>query len=488
MNRRARLIGAAVAVVAVSIPALAWALPPANDEFADAQPLIGALPIEVSATNAEADFQEGEGEPEHAGTAQAQASVWYSWTPPATTDVVIETDTCAPDGTFGPDLLAVYTGTDVGALTEVGSDSLGCINKVPMTAEAGITYSIAVADSTGVNGPFTLRIRAQGLRPANDDFVGAIALTDPLKLSIDGTTVDATKQQGEDNHAGDPGGASVWYRWRSPVNQRVRAHTCDSEFDTLLAVYAGEGVSTTTPVASSDDACLAGLGDALTFTAVAGKTYRFAVDGFRGDEGDFTLSLVRDDTGGGGGGGTGAVEGKFFGVVSVVGVVKIKRPGETRFTRLLAGQTVPVFSLLNTRNGRVTLASSYNDVIETVAIYQGMTRVTQRAGARPYLLATLAGALSCPRGASSADATVAKKRKRGRRLWADGKGHFKTRGRQASATVRGTKWRTYDRCDGATGVWVKRGILDVKVKGKKRPVRINSEGRSRIVAKPRPKR
>jgi hypothetical protein len=47
-----------------------------------------------------------------------------------------------------------------------------------------------------------------------------------------------------------------------------------------------------------------------------------------------------------------------------------------------------------------------------------------------------------------------------RRLWAKGKGNFRTRGRYAASTVRGTFWLTADRCDG-TLTSVKQGILEV---------------------------
>ena len=35
-----------------------------------------------------------------------------------------------------------------------------------------------------------------------------------------------------------------------------------------------------------------------------------------------------------------------------------------------------------------------------------------------------------------------------RHLWGSGKGQFRTTGRYASATIRGTKWLTDDRCNG----------------------------------------
>jgi DNA-binding beta-propeller fold protein YncE len=62
-----------------------------------------------------------------------------------------------------------------------------------------------------------------------------------------------------------------------------------------------------------------------------------------------------------------------------------------------------------------------------------------------------------PRGG----ATAAKKPKVVRQLWGSGKGNFRTTGRFASATLRGTKWLTVDRCDG-TLVRVTQGVIAVR--------------------------
>ena len=52
----------------------------------------------------------------------------------------------------------------------------------------------------------------------------------------------ATKQAGEPDHAGAPGGQSVWFSW-TPPQRRVLLSTCTHESaedpDTLLAVYTG---------------------------------------------------------------------------------------------------------------------------------------------------------------------------------------------------------------------------------------------------------
>jgi ferric-dicitrate binding protein FerR (iron transport regulator) len=47
-----------------------------------------------------------------------------------------------------------------------------------------------------------------------------------------------------------------------------------------------------------------------------------------------------------------------------------------------------------------------------------------------------------------------------RQLWAQTKGRFRTKGRFASATVRGTKWQTEDLCL-ATRITVAEGIVAV---------------------------
>ena len=52
-------------------------------------------------------------------------------------------------------------------------------------------------------------------------------------------------------------------------------------------------------------------------------------------------------------------------------------------------------------------------------------------------------------------------RKSVRELWGSGKGRFRTRGRHAAATVRGTEWSIEDRCD-ATVVRVRSGVVDVE--------------------------
>ena len=57
-------------------------------------------------------------------------------------------------------------------------------------------------------------------------------------------------------------------------------------------------------------------------------------------------------------------------------------------------------------------------------------------------------------------------------MWGAGKGRFRTRGRHAAATVRGTRWATVDRCHSTT-VKVYEGVVDVRdrLSGKKLTLR-----------------
>jgi hypothetical protein len=108
---------------------------------------------------------------------------------------------------------------------------------------------------------------------------------------------------------------------------------------------------------------------------------------------------------------------------------------------------------------KLTSAAGPGGVTQAAEFYLGAFVITQTAGSKPITQLALAGALKCSR--KSHKASAAAKKKTVRRLWGDGKGRFRTKGRRAAATVRGTKWLTEDRCD-STKITVKRGIVAVR--------------------------
>ena len=166
------------------------------------------------------------------------------------------------------------------------------------TLEMEVNPEHRLPESNYNNNITRIQITIGNARPANDNFVDAQGLSGS-SASVSGTSVGATKEAGEPNHAGNPGGHSVWYVWTAPSSRTVTVDTVGSSFDTLLAVYTGSSVSALTTVTSNDDLSSTTKQSGLAFTPVAGTTYRIAVDGKNGLTGHIVLTLnqspVNDD-------------------------------------------------------------------------------------------------------------------------------------------------------------------------------------------------
>ena len=134
--------------------------------------------------------------------------------------------------------------------------------------------------------------------PRNDNFANAYTIakpSSPSSITFVANNVDATKETGEPNHAGNPGGKSVWWNWTAPTSGSATFATKGSGFDTLLAVYTGSSVSGLTLVASDDNSGQCGTSQ-VTFTPASGTTYRIAVDGYNGAQGTIRLNLQTDSS------------------------------------------------------------------------------------------------------------------------------------------------------------------------------------------------
>jgi hypothetical protein len=283
LRLRASIVAALATTAIVSVCAgSAMAAPPANDNFADRQDLNNFLPTSVTGTTVEATAETGE--PDHTTAGEGpDSSIWYQWIAPASQ--AIKFDACSGEAP----VLGVYTGLSVGALTPVGGTG-GCSAVVNVTEN--ITYKIALDGVIG-EGPTNLEIRAL-TPPANDAFEAQVSLGSGASFSVDGTTVDATREAGEADDPWESAG-SVWYSWTPAGSGPATLSTCDSEGDPTLTVYTGNAVDALDVVASDDDAedpdCAPnGLGSRVSFNAVAGTAYRIAVASLCSDcEGAFTL-------------------------------------------------------------------------------------------------------------------------------------------------------------------------------------------------------
>jgi len=136
---------------------------------------------------------------------------------------------------------------------------------------------------------------ANAATPANDNFANAEQLTG-IQVHVSRTNVEATKEAGEPNHNGNSGGKSVWFVWTAPTSRTMLLTNNRSNFDSLLAVYTGTSLAALTTVASNDDILPPNRRSSLTFQAVAGTTYRFALDSYTNPnqtaaDGSFILDL-----------------------------------------------------------------------------------------------------------------------------------------------------------------------------------------------------
>jgi hypothetical protein len=166
------------------------------------------------------------------------------------------------------------------------------------------------------------------------------------------------------------------------------------------------------------------------------------------------------------------VLGKTFSASVQKGTIRIKRKGAKKFRRLNGFESIPTGSAVDARKGTVGITTAFDKKGKTQfsSFFDGVFKVTQAAKRGAYTSMTLNGRLeNCSKKSSTA-----KKRRKGRRLWGDGKGRFRTRGRRSAATVRGTVWLVYDRCDASTYTAVRRGTVNVRDFGRKKTIKLKA--------------
>jgi hypothetical protein len=144
------------------------------------------------------------------------------------------------------------------------------------------------------------------------------------------------------------------------------------------------------------------------------------------------------------------------------GEVKVKLPGTNTYVAVTDLSSIPVGSLLDTRDGSITLRSALPGGKTQSGIFHGGLFEIRQLATGTTELALRGAPPSCPRAQAGAAATRKKKKKKPpRRLWGhDDHGNFRTRGGNSVATVRGTIWFVEDRCDG-TLTRVSKGTVSV---------------------------
>ena len=146
----------------------------------------------------------------------------------------------------------------------------------------------------------------------------------------------------------------------------------------------------------------------------------------------------------------GTPTGTQTGTVLLNGTCVHRRPDPVR----LEGRRHTRHAPLTTETGTVTVYG--NGVLAAFVLVRG----TDLGKPIVEFRLTSGNFAACKRKLAAVTATKPPSTKVIRQLWAKGKGKFRTRGRYASATVRGTIWLTADRCDG-TLTRVNQGTVQV---------------------------
>jgi hypothetical protein len=259
------------------------------DNFSEASTIPSNSTFTLNASSLNATRQTSE--PAHAGQT-ATKSLWWKWIAIGNGRLQVNTK-----GSSFDTVLAVYTGSSLAALTMVASNDNAATSvkysQVDFTTSRGTTYYFAVDGKNGASGSVTITGSGTSLSgPSNDNFASATSVTGTT-WRASGSNFNATRETDEPNHGSTSGYCSVWYVWIPTVSGFYTCSTVGSGFDTTLAVYKGTGFSALTQVAVNNNSASGVTSSKVRFSATAGTSYYFALDGSNRSSGRFSLTLSK---------------------------------------------------------------------------------------------------------------------------------------------------------------------------------------------------
>jgi hypothetical protein len=171
------------------------------------------------------------------------------------------------------------------------------------------------------------------------------------------------------------------------------------------------------------------------------------------------------------------VEQRSANVIHSSGTVTILLPGQTEPIPLVAGEQIPLGSIVDTTDGRAEIVVATASGVQHALFYKGAFSLEQSSNTHapgagtaraPVLYAILdllgkpipkarctsgsvSGRFTLRAGAASVDSKLTRFHDKGapvRQLWGDGHGDFTTLGSGSSSSVRGTRWAIFDYPDG----------------------------------------
>lgn len=314
-----------------------------TDDFASRPTISWNLLITIYGSTSNSTLEAGE--PVIEGISSGH-TVWGSWIAPSNGIV-----TLGPSAADFVPLLAVYTGNALTNLSLVAGNNYvmcyenehcGCHwrerSPINLHVKKGEAYQICL-DSPIVTDASEDLLDSEFITntpegyvwleleftpaPENDDFANRHRLTG-TRVAIDTSNAGATKEPGEPDHLGNPGGSSVWFSWTAPASGRVTLSSneppvytppsstyglfdeyynppppCGNEIDQnpppefypIFAAYTGTAVDALTP-AKCLLMSLDTYSNAVEFDVVKGETYQIAFDGNMGTTSEIRLNLA----------------------------------------------------------------------------------------------------------------------------------------------------------------------------------------------------
>ncbi len=152
------------------------------------------------------------------------------------------------------------------------------IGTIPTSFTSGGVVTVASLGGTA-QSPQSLTVSKSA---TNDLFANARVLTgSSVSSETDNQTFTVEVNEPYPNR-----GKSAWWRWVAPSTGRYEVDTRFSAYDTVLAVHQGDFINSLSFIAFNDDEnFLGGISSSrLTFSALAGVTYRLVVDYYSSED------------------------------------------------------------------------------------------------------------------------------------------------------------------------------------------------------------
>ena len=364
-----------------------------------------------------------------------------------------------------------FNGTDSFTYTITDGRGGSASGTVNVTVASVNDAPVAAADSFATDEDAALTVSAPGLL-ANDADVDSSALAVALESGVANGTL-TLNSDGSFSYTPTPnfnGTDSFTYRaGDGAANSNVATVTITvnpvaEPRQTVTVTKVGNARIISSPEGiDCGDICSAefDLGTVVTLTATPDPGWAFtgwagACAGSEGctvtvDEGKaVTASFVLPPP----------TAGQNANAIPIAGEVLVQVPGSGRFVPLPQPRQVPIGSQFDATQGRVELTvARAGGITDTSEFREGAFELIQQTPTALAELRLQSGDFSVCSQPSFAAAD--KNKRRVRRLWGSGKGKYRTRGRFSSATVRGTVWRTEDRCDG-TLTTVGEGVVGIR--------------------------